>query len=105
MTKIMSTGEVKKSDRAQKERIALRVQLIRRRWTYRDLAQRVKCHPGYIANLFCGDNPFWPIRAKINRVLGGDIFKKPTKFSVHRRCRKCTRACTKGTLGATPPVN
>ncbi len=73
----MSTGKAKKSAAAENERISLRISLLRKGWTYRKLAKRIKCHPGTIANLFCGDNNWWGIRAKINKALGEPIFTEP----------------------------
>ncbi len=88
MTDIMSSGKVKKVNGLQSERIALKISLLRRSWTYKDLARTIKVHPGYIANLFCGGNPWWPVRAAINRALGEQIFTKQPSSAISRPARR-----------------
>jgi hypothetical protein len=55
----------------------LRIEMIRRGLTYRDLAALVKTQPQRIANILSGSDRTWPLRARINRLLRKRIFAKP----------------------------
>jgi hypothetical protein len=57
----------------------LRIEMIRRGLTYRDLAKIVGTVPQRIANVLSYSDRTWPIRAAINRALRKRIFRKPLR--------------------------
>ena len=57
----------------------LRIEMIRRGLTYRDLALMVDTVPQRITNVLCFSDRTWPIRGAINRALRMKIFRKPAR--------------------------
>jgi alkylated DNA nucleotide flippase Atl1 len=57
----------------------LRIEMIRRALTYRDLARMVGTIPQRVANVLSGSDRTWPIRRALNRVLRQRIFANPPK--------------------------
>lgn len=57
----------------------LRIEMIRRGLTYRDLARMVSVGAPRIANVLSFSDRTWPIRAKINQALRKRIFYKPAR--------------------------
>lgn len=55
----------------------LRIKMIQRGLTYRDLAAKVGRKPQRIANVLSGSDRTWPIRSDINRALRSKVFRKP----------------------------
>jgi hypothetical protein len=81
----------------KKERIALKIRLLQRGLNYRDLAKMTGRSPGLIANLLCGNDPYWPGRAAVNAALGEPIFSKrnmpgPAVRTKARRARRSRSA-------------
>jgi hypothetical protein len=56
---------------------ALRIEMIKRGLTYRDLAAKTRKQPQRIANVLAGSDTTWPIRVSINRALKMRIFRVP----------------------------
>jgi hypothetical protein len=79
---------------AQEKRalVTLKIRLLERGWDYRDLAKATKRNPRYVANVISGNDPWWPVRAAINRALGEKIF---TKRPPSRAGRKAKNVATK----------
>jgi hypothetical protein len=63
----------------------LRIKMIERGLTYRDLAAMAGKKPQRVANVLSGSDRTWPIRAAINRALRSKLFSKPKNT---RRQRK-----------------
>jgi hypothetical protein len=57
----------------------LRIEIIRRGLTYKQLAQMTGRKPQQVANVLSGSNTSWPIRAQINRALRKKVFTKPLR--------------------------
>jgi hypothetical protein len=57
----------------------LRIEMIRRGLTYRQLAEIIGRDKQQVANVLTGNNPSWPIRAAINRALRKRIFCKSAR--------------------------
>jgi hypothetical protein len=57
----------------------LRIVMIQRGLTYRQVAALAGKTPQRIANVLSGSDGSWPIRAQINRCLRRRIFQKPAK--------------------------
>jgi hypothetical protein len=57
----------------------LRIEMIRRGITYRELAEMVGKGPQRVANVLAYSDRTWPIRAAINRALHKKIFRKPLR--------------------------
>jgi hypothetical protein len=72
---------VKRTQRRGKniESDSLRIEMIRRGLTYRDLAQIIGVVPQRVANVLCFSDHTWPIRRAINRALRMKIFRKPAR--------------------------
>jgi len=72
------------------ECINLKVRMLQRRLTYKDLAQMAELNPRVVSNVMCGNDRNWPPRAAINRALKERIFSKPTR-SARRNSRRVSR--------------
>ena len=63
----------------------LRIVMIQRALTCRDLAVLAGKNPQRIANVLSSWDRTWPIRAAINRALKRKIFRKPVRRKVGRK--------------------
>lgn len=75
----MAVTNVTKIAGRSPEVVALKIELVRRGWRGRDLAEKAQVHHRVIRNLMAGNNHCWPPRAAINQALGQAIFKKRNK--------------------------
>lgn len=101
------------SEKKSDECIRLKIRMLQRRLTYRDVARMAGIHPRVVSNVLCGNDRNWPPREAINRAFAEKIFvnrprprarQKPTNRQPPRVFGKCVGPYTKSSnpTSATP---
>jgi hypothetical protein len=91
--------------RKKKDCVRVKIRLLERGWTYKDLARKIGRDAKQVGNVIYGNTTSWPIRKAINAVLRESIFPKPSAAWMRRKRKVGTprRGIRQAPAQAVPP--